>query len=109
MAKDSSSFDLYYGSKTQVYHGTAYTTKGGLKKKDIKRIKDKYGNIRYKSKDQQKSGKKKRTFREKWAKAMKKARKELIKEGEIEKGDFVPVGGKTSQGKKLLKRIRELI
>jgi hypothetical protein len=109
MAKDSSSFELYYGSKAQVYHGTAYQTKGGLKKGDLKRIKDKYGNVRYKSKDQQKSGHKKRTFREKWAKAMKRARKELIKEKVIISGDFVPVGGKTKQGKALLKRIRELI
>jgi len=109
MAKDSKSYELNIGSKVQVYNGTAFQTKGGLKKKDIKKIKDKYGNIRYKSKDQQKSGRKKKSFREKWAKAMKKARKELIKEGVIEKGDFVPVGGKTPEGKKLLKRIRELI
>jgi hypothetical protein len=109
MAKDSSSFDLNYGSKAQVYHGTAYQTKGGLIKSDLKRVKDKYGNIRYKSKDQQKSGHKKNSFRAKWAKAMKKARKELIEEGVIDKGEFVPVGGKTKEGKSLLKRIRELI
>jgi predicted metal-dependent peptidase len=106
MAKE---FDLYYGSKSQVYKGTAKMTKGGLQKKDIKRIKDKYGNIRYKSKDQQKSGKKKRSFREKWANAMRKARKELIKEGVIDKGDFVPVGGSSREGKALLKRIREIV
>jgi hypothetical protein len=99
----------YYGSKTQVYNGTAKMTKGGLTKKDIKKVKDKYGNVRYKSKDQQSSGKKKNTFREKWAKAMKRARKELIKEGTIVSGDFVPVGGKTRQGKAILKRIRAII
>jgi hypothetical protein len=98
-----------FGSKTQVYHGTAEQTKGGLFKKDIKRIKDKWGNIRYKSKDQQLNGKKKSTFRQHWANAMKTARKELIKEGVIDKGDFVPVGGKTTQGKKLLKRIKTIM
>jgi hypothetical protein len=97
---------MVVGSKAQVYHGNADVTSGGLTKKDIKRVKDKYGNIRYKSKHQQKKGKRKNTFREKWAKAMKRARKELIKEGEIEKGEFVPVGGKTAAGKKLLKRIK---
>ena len=99
----------YYGSKAQVYHGTAKMTKGGLTKKDIKMVKDKYGNLRYKSKDQQSAGKKKNTFREKWAKAMKQARKELIKERVIVSGEFVTVGGKTAKGKKLLKRIREKI
>lgn len=99
----------YYGSKSQVYNGTAKMTKGGLVKADIKRINDGYGNVRYKSKKQQSSGKKASSFRAKWAKAMKKARKELIKEGVIQQGDFVPVGGKTKQGKALLKRIRELV
>jgi len=99
----------YYGSKSQVYNGTAKMTKGGLVKSDIKRLDDGYGNIRYKSKKQQASGKKSSSFRAKWAKAMKKARKELIKEGTIQKGDFVPVGGKTKAGKALLKRIKELI
>lgn len=103
------SFELRYGSKVQVYNGTAEMTKGGLLKKDIKRVKDKYGNIRYKSKVQQQKGKRKRTFREKWAKAMKKARKQLEKEGVIEKGDFVPVGGTSKEGKALHKRIKELI
>ena len=97
------------GSKSQVYHGTADQTKGGLVKKDIMRLKDSYGNVRYKSKQQQKSGKKPSSFRAKWSKAMKKARSELIKEGVIEKGEFVPVGGKTKAGKELLKRIRSIM
>jgi len=99
----------YYGSKTQVYNGTAKMTKGGLTKKDIKKVKDKYGNIRYKSKRQQTSGNKKNNFRAKWANAMKLARKELIKERVIVSGEFVPIGGKTRKGKALLKRIREKI
>ena len=102
-------FELKYGSKVQVYNGTAEMTKGGLRKSDIKKVKDKYGNTRYKSKVQQTKGKRKRTFREKWSKAMKKARTELTKEGVISKGDFVPVGGKTKQGKALHKRIKEIL
>ena len=98
-----------FGSKSQVYHGSADETRGGLVKKDIVRLDDGYGNIRYKSKKQQKSGKKANSFRAKWAKAMKKARKELIGEGVINKGDFVPIGGKTKAGKALLKRIKELV
>lgn len=93
----------YYGSKAEVFHGTARYTKGGLIKKDIKLIDDGYGNYRYKSKRQQAAGKKKNSFRAKWAKAMKKARKELDMEG------FVPVGGKTREGKALLKRIRQIM
>lgn len=100
--------EKYYGSKAEVYHGTAKYTKGGLTKKDIKLVKDKYGNERYKSKKQQAAGHKKGTFRDKWAKAMRAARKELVKEGTIEPdAGFVPVGGKTKDGKALLKRTRE--
>ena len=93
----------YYGSKAEVAHGTAQYTKGGLTKKDIVVINDGYGNYRYKSKKQQRSGKKKNSFRAKWAKAMKKARKELGMEG------FVPVGGTSKEGKALLKRIRQIM
>ena len=95
--------DKYYGSKAEVYHGSARYTKGGLIKSDIKRIDDGYGNFRYKSKKQQAAGHKKGTFRDKWSKAMKKARKELQLEG------FVPVGGTTKDGKALLKLTRQLM
>lgn len=98
----------YYGSRAEVYHGNAQYTKGGLAKSDLKLVKDKYGNERYKSKKQQASGKKKGTFRDKWSKAMKAARKELTKEG-MDLTGFVPVGGKTKEGKALLKRTRELV
>ncbi len=98
----------YYGSKAEVFHGTARYTKGGLTKKDIKLVKDKYGNERYKSKRQQAAGRKKGTFRDKWSKAMKSARKELVKEGVIDRDSgFVPVGGTSKEGKALLKRTRE--
>lgn len=107
MPKD---YDKYYGSKAEVFHGTAKYTKGGLTKKDLVLKKDKYGNERYKSKKQQTAGHKKNTFRDKWAKAMRKARKELIKEGVIDKDSgFVPVGGKTKEGKALLKRTKKII
>ena len=99
----------YYGSKAEVFHGNAQYTKGGLTKSDIILKKDKYGNERFKSKKQQKSGKKKGTFRDKWTKAMKAARKELLKEKIISKGEFVPVGGTSKEGKALLKRTRELM
>ena len=100
----------YYGSKAEVFHGNAKYTKGGLTKKDIVLKKDRYGNERYKSRHQQKAGHKKGTFRDKWTKAMKKARKQLIDEDKIdEDAGFVPVGGKTKEGKALLKRTRELM
>jgi hypothetical protein len=99
----------YYGSKAEVYHGTAKYTKGGLTKADIKLVDDGYGNERYKSKKQMASGRKKGTFRDKWSKAMKSARAQLIKEDVIESGEFVPLGGKTKEGKALLKRTRELM
>jgi len=98
----------YYGSKAEVYHGNARYTKGGLEKKDLILKKDRYGNERYKSKAQQKAGKKKGTARDDWTKSMKKARKELIKEGILTEGEFVPVGGKSKEGKALLKRTHEI-
>jgi hypothetical protein len=99
----------YYGSKAEVFHGTAKLTKGGLSKSDIKLVKDRYGNERYKSKKQQASGKKKGTFRDKWTKAVKEARNELIKRKVLEKGEFIPVGGPTREGKALLERTREIM
>jgi hypothetical protein len=95
----------YYGSKTEVYNGTAKYTKGGLQKKDIARVNDGYGNYRYKSKKQQKSGKRKNSFIKKWSKAVKKAKKELEKEG-MDLSGFVPVGGKSKEGKALLRRTK---
>ena len=93
----------YYGSKVEVYNKTARYTKGGLEKKDIIRIDDGYGNYRYKSRRQQKKGRRKNSFIRKWAKAVKRARKELSLDG------FIPVGGSTRKGKALLKKTRELM
>ena len=96
------------GSKAEVYHGTKDYTNGGLRKKDIIRVKDPQGNYRYKSKRQRSSGRK-NTFIKKWSKAVKRARKELEREGMDFSGEFVPVGGKTRKGKALLKRTREIM
>lgn len=100
----------YYGSKAEVYHGTAKRTKGELEKKDIVRVNDGYGNYRYKSKKQRARGGKRKgtTFIKKWAKAVKKAKKELAKEGYDVSG-FVPVGGSSKVGKLLLKRTRQIM
>lgn len=98
----------YYGSRAEVYHGNARYTKGGLTRKDLIRLDDGYGNFRYKSRQQQRSGRKKNTFIAKWAKAVKRAKRELEKEG-MDLSGFVPVGGKTRKGKALLKRTREIM
>jgi oligoribonuclease NrnB/cAMP/cGMP phosphodiesterase (DHH superfamily) len=98
----------YYGSKAEVYHGVAKFTKGELTKKDIIRVNDGYGNYRYKSKKQQTMGKKKNSFIKNWAKMVKKAKTQLKKEG-MEISGFVPVGGKSKEGKALLKRTKELM
>ena len=94
----------YYGSKAEVYHGTAKRTKGELQKKDIKRVNDGYGNYRYKSKKQQKPNQ----FIKKWANAVKQAKKELTKEGYDVSG-FVPVGGSSKIGKLVLKRTKQIM
>ena len=78
----------YFGSKEQVYKGIANITKGGLKKKDIILIDNKY-----KNKIKQVNI---------WANAVKQARKELGLTG------FVPIGGKTKEGKMLLARINKI-
>lgn len=96
---------LEVGSFCQVWKGKAKQTSGGLKRGDIVRIKTSEGTYRYKSKE--KHNKTKKNPR---AKALVKARKELIKEGVINDGDgFIPMGGKTKKGKALLKRVNEIL
>lgn len=58
----------------KVIHGTIDHTPGGLKKKDIKKIKTKTGQIRYVSKERSKNAT--NNFKE-WHKAVKKAKKNL--------------------------------
>jgi len=91
------------GTKREVYLGKAHHTKGGLRKSQILRVKKKGQPARYISKKKSRVSKK-----SSWAQAMKKARARLIKQGVIKKGEFVPVGGKTAEGKKLLKLAREI-
>jgi len=108
------------GSKAKVWNGSAQQTSGGLKKKDLVKVK-KDGKYRIKSKKQQAMGKKKNSksqkARSKWTDSIKKARKELIKEGILKKNEFVPVVKRTSSklttkanrlGKILYKRAKEI-
>lgn len=82
------------GSRAQVLNGTAHHTTGGLTKKDLK-MNPKTGEIvsKHKAKSEKKNP---------WIQAVSKARKELIKEGTLEKGEFHPVTGA------LLTRARQL-
>ena len=72
------------GSKVQVFRGIAVETSGGLKKKDIVKVKDSNGVTHYKSKKQQANGssknKKSQKSRQKWTNAYKKAIKQLREE-----------------------------
>ena len=95
------------GKKSSVYKGFAKRTSGGLKKKDIIRTRRK-GIIRYKSRRKVKKAKRKRKNPlKKWRAALKKARRQLIKEGKIKKpkafSSFAP-----KKGKPLYKRAREI-
>ena len=91
------------GTKREVYLGIAHHTKGGLRKSQILRVKKRGQPVRYISKKKSRSSKKST-----WAQAIKKARARLIRQGVLEKGEFVAIGGKTAKGKKLLKLAREI-
>ena len=85
------------GSRIEVYRGKAISTgygKSGLRKKDLMRVK-KRGEFRIVSRKQHMMGKKKNSksqkARVKWTDSVKKARKELIKEKKIKKGEFIPI------------------
>lgn len=104
------------GSRVQVWNGTAKKTSGGLMKKDLARVK-KSGEYRIVSKKQQALGKRKTGPRARWTKAVKEARKQLIKEKKIEKGEFVPILKRVSKkynktqnkkGRELYRRAKEL-
>ena len=51
-------YEKTVGSKREVWNKTAKQTAGGLKRKDLVRVKDAQGNIRIKSKKQHAAGKK---------------------------------------------------
>ena len=91
-----------------LYNICGVTLREGLSKKGKTAPKKKIAPVKKLSKKQQAAGKKKGTFRDKWSKAVKTARKELTKEGMDLRG-FIPIGGKTKEGKALLKRTREIM
>jgi hypothetical protein len=85
-------YDKRVGSRTQVMNGTAEHTSGGLNKSGL--IYNKHGRIVSKLKsDMSKTN----PVLKRWARSLTKCRKEQkLKE-------FVPVGGKSTRGKKLYK------
>jgi hypothetical protein len=89
-------FKKTVGSKSEVWNKTAKKTSGGLMKKDLARVK-KRGEYRIVSKKQQALGKLKTGPRAEWSKAVKEARKQLIKEKKIKKGEFIPILKKISK------------
>merc|ERR1719283_275805 len=82
------------GARASVLKGTKEKTKTGLKKEDL--MKNKNGKVV--TKKSSAAGKKAYKNVEKFAKAVKAARKALKIQG------FVPIGGKTAQGQALLKK-----
>merc|ERR1712126_6060 len=86
------------GAKARVFRGTKEKTGGGLKKSAL--IKNKHGKVV--SKKSSAHGKKQYKHVQKFAAAVKQARKALGIKG------FVPIGGKTSKGQALLKKARSL-
>merc|ERR1712112_742962 len=87
-------------AKSSVFRGTKAVTSGGLKKTDL--TKSKSGKVV--SRKQSDRGKKvfKKNGLDKWLTAVTAARKALGVKG------FCPVGGKTSRGEALLKKVRSL-
>jgi hypothetical protein len=90
-------FKKTIGSKREVWNGTSLSTgygKSGLKKKDLMRVK-RGSEFRIVSRKQHMMGKNKNSksqrARSKWTDAVKKARKELIKERVIKTGEFIPI------------------
>merc|ERR1719494_1220950 len=85
-------------AKSSVFRGRKAKTSGGLKKQDL--IKSKSGKVVSKKKSDRAKLAFKKNGLAKWNAACQKARKDMKLKG------FVPIGGKTSQGKALLARIR---
>merc|ERR1712110_362475 len=89
------------GSRASVFKGKRTKTVGGLKKSSLKR--NKRGKIVSLRKSNRAKNSKGGKVIMKWGKATKAARKALKIKG------FCPVGGKTAQGKALLKKVREIL
>jgi len=85
------------GSRAQVMNGTVKHTQSGLTKGDLKY--NKHGRIVSKIKS---TAARKNPELSDWVKALKKARSQLNITG------FVPVGGKTKEGKELYKTVKEI-
>merc|ERR1711973_333791 len=86
------------GAKGRVFSGKKVRTSGGLKKSSLMR--NKHGRVV--SKKLHAQGKKAYKNVQKFANAVKAARKALGVKG------FVPIGGKTAKGQALLKKARSL-
>merc|ERR1719471_1177743 len=88
-------------ARSVVFSGRKEKTASGLKKSDL--MKNKAGKIV--SKKNSANGKKQfaKNGLKKWADACKKARKELGLKG------FVPIGGKSAQGKALYAKVKSLL
>merc|ERR1712243_61004 len=86
------------GAKARVFSGKKEKTSGGLKKSSL--IRNKHGRVV--SKKMHAQGKKAYKNVQKFANAVKAARKALGIKG------FVPIGGKTSKGQALLKKARSI-
>merc|ERR1711962_1556608 len=86
------------GAKARVFTGKKVRTSGGLKKSSL--MKNKHGRVV--SKKRHAHGKKVYKNVQKFANAVKAARKALGIKG------FVPIGGKTAKGQALLKKARSL-
>merc|ERR1712243_238050 len=86
------------GARARVFSGKKVRTSGGLKKSSL--MKNKHGRVV--SKKAHAQGKKAYRNVQKFANAVKAARKALGVKG------FVPIGGKTAKGQALLKKARSL-
>merc|ERR1711962_1796252 len=88
------------GAKARVFRGIKSKTQGGLKKTDL--VKNKRGKVVSRKQSEASKKKFRKNGLDKFAAAVKSARKALGIRG------FVPIGGKTSRGQALLKKARSI-
>ena len=87
-------------AKSSVFRGTKARTSGGLQKSDL--IKNKRGKVVSRKQSEQSRKRSGKRF-SKWGTAVVRARKALSIKG------FCPVGGKTTKGQALLRKVRSFI
>merc|ERR1719309_1499675 len=87
-------------AKSSVFRGSKAKTQGGLQKKDL--VKNKRGKVVSRKQSEASKKKFRKNGLDKFAAAVKSARKALGIRG------FVPIGGKTSRGQALLKKARSI-